>query len=507
MKSQSTTDSALKGALWIGSGVGGQVFIQIIVLMILARILSPADFGVVTASLVISGLGLIFTEIGVGPSIVQKKIISNNHIRAGFFVSVILAGMMAYLINELRMEISELFNIKELAEVIPCLALIYLLRGFSVVSESLLQREHEFKKIAIVEFISYSLGYGVTSITLAYHGYSYWSLIIAQLVQATIRSILFFILKKISIIPTFEITPYRELLHYGVGFTAARFANYIANQSDKFIIGRYLGESALGLYGRSYQLAIMPINLIGRILDKVAFPILSSLQDDVSKLRASYEKLLVSASFLALPISCLLFILSDEIILSILGDSWTNVIVTFQIMVIGLLFRLSYRISDSMLKALGKVYKRALRQILYALMVLLLSYAGSSYGVNGVAAGVLWAVLINALMMAQLCLKETKHSWKEVVQFVFSGYRFALIVSTPVFLVNLLLNYYPMLAIAELILLMIIWLFSVVLIIRYIPNIVFRNIEINILNSILNNIPVKLKKYLFGSQQIARESN
>jgi len=452
--------------------------------MVLARILSPAEFGIVTASLVISGFGLIFTEIGVGPSIVQKKNITVEHIKAGFFISAFISIVMAYSVNEFKNEISELFNIKDLAGVIPYLALIYLLRGLTVVSEALLQRKHEFKKISIIEFISYSLGYGVTSIILAYQGYSYWSLIIAQLVQTII-----------PLIPVFKIAPYKELLYFGVGFTAAKIANYVANQSDKFIISRYLGESALGLYGRSYQLAVMPINLIGRVLDKVTFPIMSEMQGDERKLKTGYEKLLISASFMAFPLSCILFILSDEIVLFVLGDKWLSVTTIFQIMVFGLVFKLAFKISDSMLKALGKVYKLAVRQTVYAFAVSIFCFVGAHYSINWVAVGLLLAGLLNTFMMVQLCLKETKNSWLETGRYIFYGYRFALIASMPVFLIDILLEDFIAYVLFELVLLVGVWLLSIFLMTRYIPEIVFRESGMVILNSIFSLFPGKIRKF------------
>jgi len=496
VKKHSATDRTINGLMWLGSGVGGQVVVQIIVLMILARLLTPAEYGIVTASVVISGLGLIFTEIGIGPSIVQRKTISDSHIRAGFLMSVLLGGLMAYLINSFKVEISEFFNIKELSEVIPYLALIYLLRGISVVSESLLQRALQFKKIAIIDFVSYSAGYGITGVALAYAGYSFWALIYAQLAQVAIKSLLLFFYRKIPFLPVLSLAPYKELMNFGLGFTIARIANYLANQSDKFVISRYLGGDALGLYGRAYQLAIMPINVIARILDQVTFPILSGVQDDEIKLRAGYEKLLISASFMALPISCLLYIVSDELILVVLGEQWRSVITIFQIMVVGLLFRLVYRISDSILKALGKVYKRALRQLVYALFVLLFSYIGSAYGVDGVAYGVLAAVIINSLMMVQLCIKETNNSWLGIIGFVFYGYRLAVLASIPVFLTDLILTYLGFVNIVNLLVLLFVWLASILFIIKYLAEFIFKESGMSILYSILNLLPIRIKNIL-----------
>lgn len=500
MRTQNTKDRALKGLLWIGSGVGAQVLIQITVLMILARILTPQEYGVVTASVIISGLGLIFTEIGVGPAIVQKKIITNSHISAGFLLSIILAGLMASFINYYKIEISKIFNIAELSNVIPYLSILFLLHGFSVVSESLLQRELKFKKIAIIGFASYLVGYSFVGISLAYYGYSYWALIYAQIAQTVIKTFLFVLVRNITIFPVFSIAPYRELLRFGLGFTVARVANYMANQADKFILSRFLGDGILGLYGRSYQLAIMPINLIGKILDMVTFPVLSELQDDMSKIKSSYEKLLVSASFLSLPISCLLFILSDEIIFFVLGEKWAGVVVIFQVMVIGLLFRLTYRISDSTLKALGRVNKRAIRQIFYALFVLLFSYVGSNYGAKGVAVGVLLAVFINTIMMIQLCVEVTKNSWLEIFKFIFYGYRFAFMVSMPVFFIDILLTHFSMPALIELSILFPVWFISVILIVRYIPEIFFRELGLDILRSISTIFPLRLKKLILGGK-------
>jgi PST family polysaccharide transporter len=201
-------------------------------------------------------------------------------------------------------------------------------------------------------------------------------------------------------------------MYFGGGFTAARIGNYLGVQGDNLVVGRWLGAEALGIYGRAYQLMASPAMLVGQILDRVLFPAMAKVQDSADRLRAAYRRGVALIALVMLPLSAVLYVLAPEVVHLLLGPAWAGAIVPFQIFSLGLLFRTSYKMSDSLARATGAVYRRAWRQWVYALLVIGGAGLGAAWGLAGVAACVLAAIAVNFFLMAQLSLGLAGMGWR-----------------------------------------------------------------------------------------------
>jgi O-antigen/teichoic acid export membrane protein len=180
------------------------------------------------------------------------------------------------------------------------------------------------------------------------------------------------------------------------------------------------------MYSRAFQLIVMPANLFGQVLDTVLFPAMSAVQDSRSRLTSAFRRGVLFITVVVLPISVLCIILAPEIIRVVLGKNWENAIAPFQILSVSILFRTSYKMSDSLARATGAVYDRAWRQILFALFVFIGAWVGTQWGLAGVACGVLLATCLNYLFMADLSLKLISMSWKDFFKDQIPSFGFAL---------------------------------------------------------------------------------
>jgi O-antigen/teichoic acid export membrane protein len=151
--------------------------------------------------------------------------------------------------------------------------------------------------------------------------------------------------------------------------------------------------------------------LLGQALDVVLFPAMSRVQEDSARLALAYRRGITAVALVMLPGSAILFVIAPELVRLLLGPQWGAVVVPFQILVIGLLLRTSYKLSDSLARATGAVYRRAWRQAVYAALVAGGAWLGHRSGIAGVAAGVLGAVAVNFLLMAHLSLRMAGMSW------------------------------------------------------------------------------------------------
>ena len=400
--------------MFTGSGV--QAVLQWLVLIVLARLLTPADFGLVSAALVVVGLSQNLSQFGVGPAVVQIPHLEERHLRAGFTMSVLLGFLLAGLIWLLSPYIAGFFRMQELIPVLRALGWIFPFSGSSVMAESLLQRELHFRWLAGIQVVSYAVGYGVVGVSLASLGYGVWALVNANLAQTIVKSTILLIVQPCPKRPHIEWSAFKELMYFGGGFTLARISNYVALQGDNLVVGRWLGAAALGLYGRAYQLMVLPATLFGQVLDSVLFPAMAKVQGEPERLATAYRRGVALLGLLILPTSAATFMLAPELIHVFLGPAWRDAIVPFQILTVGMLFRTSYKMSDSLARATGAVYRRAWRQGVYAALVVGGAWIGQRWGITGVSYGVLGAITVNFFLMAELSLRLTAMTWKSLLE-------------------------------------------------------------------------------------------
>lgn len=404
------TRRTLSGLLWMAWGKGAYAVLQLVVLAVLARLLAPAEFGVVTAALVVIGFTNIFSQLGVGPAIVQRPTLEPRHIDTAFTTTVLFGlalGGLTWLGAPLA---ARFFRIDAVAPVLRVLALLFPLTGIGVVAESLVKRDLRFRWLAKLEVTTYAIGYGAVGIALGAAGWGVWALVCGEIARSALRSGVLLWDHPPRLRPTVNPGAFRELMYFGGGFTIARAANYLALQGDNLVVGRTLGPTALGLYGRAYSMMNAPAG-IGAILDNVLFPAMAKVQHDPRRLARAYHRGVAMLGIVILPLSAILFVVSPEVVHVVLGPRWAGVVEPFRILALGMLFRTSYKMSDSLARSTGAVYRRAWRQIIYAGLVIGGAAVGQRWGIVGVATGVTFAVTANFLLMAQLSLSVVQTSW------------------------------------------------------------------------------------------------
>lgn len=407
-----------EGLIWAFAGTGIQNLLQMLVMLIMARLISAEEFGLVNLALVAVALTAMLSNMGVGQAIIQRQTLSSKHLTAGFVIATftgVVFGIMMWLASEWM---AAYFQMEQLSVVLKVLSVLFPLMGMTVVSEAVLQREMRFRPLSGIQVVSYFIGYGLVGISLGFLHYGIWALIAAHVIQVIIRSASLLIVVPPVFIwragrPNKE--TFSELMRFGGFASLDQAGNFIALQIDNIIIGRWLGAGALGLYGRAYQLAIIPATLLGQVLDKVLFSSMAKIQDDTVKLKQAYLRSLSATSALVAPISVFCVLCAPEIIYLLLGERWDGIVRPFQLLCLGMVFRTSYKVSNSVALAKGYVVQRALRQFLYIGFVVAGAGIGLSWGLNGAAIGVLLAIMayyLNTLHLSKTILPCT---WRELI--------------------------------------------------------------------------------------------
>jgi len=422
-QTSSSTYSFKATASWAAAGSIAQVASQVLAITVLARILTPAEFGVVSAAALITQLALIFSEFGVGPYVVQRLQLGATALGTCYVASCCLGAAVALLLWLSAPLLAHALRVPELLQVLRAYAAVFIVAGASAVHDALLQRELDFRFLARADAISFSLGYTGLSIVCALLGFSYWSIVIGHLSQAVIRGIMVIARHPHVARSPVSLAELRPLLRFGGGQTLSRLANYIAAQADGFVVTARLGVTAIGYYGRANQLVTMPAVQLGQIFDKVLFPAIARMQQDRSRSAAAYGRAITAISLLSLPLTALVWILGAQIVHVALGSQWQAVVQPMRILALAIPFRLIHKVSDPTARAFGATYTRAWRQAVFALSVAVLAVGLSRYGLSAVAWGVVAASILDAGLMVWLCCALTGFSARQLARALVPGAR------------------------------------------------------------------------------------
>jgi O-antigen/teichoic acid export membrane protein len=402
----------VRGMAIMGLSFTVQTVLQIGFIAVLMRLVTPAQYGLVTGSLVAVFFTTLLAESGIGAAIVQRRELTRDHVRVGYTLSVALGLICWGLLAALAPWVAAALNLPQLTPYVRVVALIFVLNNLTL-SDYILARRLQFGRLAIAESVAYGVGYGAVAIWLAVDGYGAWAIVWGQVAQSGLRTLLVWCFAPHPVRPLFRRREARELLGYGSGHTLGRVAFYVASQGDNFVVARTLGAAALGLYGRAYQMVDLAATLFGQVTNEVLFPAMATVQDNIATLRRVFRTGVASLALIALPVSIVAAVTSRQLVLLLLGPHWLPLRDAFDVIVFGMLFRTSTKLSDSLARATGAVYRRAWRTIVFAAAVVSGSLIGQFWGIRGVSYGVLAALFANYLLMSQLSMRLTETTWRQ----------------------------------------------------------------------------------------------
>jgi len=377
-------DTVIRGSLATGLSQGGAMGLTIISAVVLARLLTPDDFGLLGMVSVFINFLFIFKDIGLSHATIQKDIISRPQISTLFWINSLISLSLGLLLLVSGPLVSKFYGRSELTGIMALIAISFVVEGFTIQHTALLRRNLKFTGVAIADILS-RFSFLVTGIIMALLHFGYWSLVGGHIARSLV--LLSFTLYFCPWIPgrMQKGTGVRNMIKFGGHLTTGHLLAYLARNLDKILIGKLYGAAPLGLYRQSYQLLMQPLSQIKLPLTSLSLPVLSSLKKDPERYRSYFNKLLDMSISLALPVAVYCFLESDFLIPFVLGPQWLDAIPIFRILAIGGIF-----VSASFLPGLALLshgYSKKYMQLLMATSaVQTLSFvAGSPFGVNGIA--------------------------------------------------------------------------------------------------------------------------
>ena len=405
----------LSGLGWSYLATFIKALLSLLVLIILARLLAPADFGLLAIAWIFIMFGSRFGQAFVGPAIVQRSELTDLHIQVGITLSLTTAIVLAAFVLLLAPFVGEFFNEPTASQVLQALSVIFLINGIGNVPTHLLRRDLRFKELMFADILAYFTGYGLTAVILAFQGYGVWSLVWGEIMHKVIHTIIVIRYTHTHLYPRWAVREATDLLSRGAGFSLARFFEFIARQGGHFVIGRWLGAASLGFYTRADKLILVPRNYVGQSLFQVLFPAMAQRQQGTERLATIYLRGSEILSLVALPVSALLFLSAPEIVLVILGDQWDPVVGLLRILAFAVLFQMCDILNVAAIGALGAVYRQAWRQGVHAFLVVGGAWFASRWGLESVMVAIVAAQVVAYLLLAQLAVSLLRVRWRHFI--------------------------------------------------------------------------------------------
>jgi PST family polysaccharide transporter len=398
---------------WRFAGAAAAALSQLGSSIVLARLLAPEDFGVMALTWIVIGLLRPLSDLGLGNAVVQRATLSERHIRVAFTLACLLGLGLAVVVYAAAPVCATLLQNPQVTGILRLLALGFAVQGTAVVSSALLRRQLDFRVLFFIDVGSYIGGFAVVAIVLALSGFGVWSLAAGTLVQIVVAAVAQSLFVRHSARPLLATTELSELLNFGIGGTAVALVNYVALNGDNFIVGRWGGAGPLGLYTRAYNLMNLPFSHVSNVISTVLFPALAQVQHEPERLQRAYLLLTQLVGTVAGPVMVAMAVAAPHLIPMLYGPQWLGAIPALQVLCCAGYFRALYHIGGVLAQSAGYVYAELLRQVVYAMIVVLGAWVGLRYGLTGVATGVGLAILFMYLVTGQLCLRITHTPWKQ----------------------------------------------------------------------------------------------
>jgi O-antigen/teichoic acid export membrane protein len=354
---ESLTTRTLKGAAWIGGASVARLALRVVSVAILARLLTPHEYGVVAGALIAMDFAAMIYGMGLAPTLIQREDMRPDHVATAFSSALSMAVLAAVGMWFAAPLIADLLQIPELTEILKVLAWLTPFGAFSVLCEALLARNMQVKRVAMRPLLSFTISTFLVAIPLAWYGFGYWSLVAMQAVDIVVSALaLGFGARKLLVWPCFSRRAFAELWPLSLGFTLNQPFSYLASNADRFIIGRVLGTATLGIYTRASFFANTAGTLFGNVARLSVFPAMAKVQQDEARLRSALLKSFSVLALLTLPVSAFCVIFAPELVDLLLGDKWQIAVVPFAILSGTLYFSLAWRNCATLFQALGHPY-------------------------------------------------------------------------------------------------------------------------------------------------------
>lgn len=390
---ESLKQKAISGLIWSAVQRFGTMAISFASNLVLARLLLPADFGSIGMLMVFIAIAATLVEGGFGTALIQKKQPTSIDYSTIFYFNFLFSLVLYVVLFFSAPAIASFYKMEQLCAMLRVMGIIIFISSLGIVQDNQLQKQLNFSRLAIIDVVSTTVG-TFMGIILAFLGFGVWSLVAKTILNSALRSSLLWLLSKWRPLKVFSLASFKELLSFGGLILLANITETITVQLVSLIIGRFYSSKDLGFYVQAKNVHNIPERTIPFIVNRVFFPVFSSIQDDIDKVVVALKKSLKALTFVNFPLMIILMIIGKPLIIILFTDKWLESTPYFQLLCLG---GMLYSVNSNNVNIL-----KALRQgksILYVLLIKRgITFAsiiiGMRFGIYGIVCGSVLSVYL-----------------------------------------------------------------------------------------------------------------
>jgi len=386
----------------LGWTAGGRLVAQVVawgVTIVVMRILDPTDYGLLAMATVLTGFAGLFASLGLGGAVVHAREIDTATLRGVFGMVIAMNCGLFVVVYFTAPAVAIFFGEDRLTAIIRVIAIQFLVGVIGVIPDSMLARELEFKRRALLE-LSASIVGAATTLALALAGWGVWSLVYGSLVGATWSAVGLNFIRPFFHLPILAFRRLRELFAFGGYVIMSRMLLYTYLQADMVIGGRFLGKEQVGYYSVGMHLASLPVQRISAILNEVAFPAFARIQDERERVARYLLQSIRLLSLLSFPVFWGIAAVAPEFVRVLLGDKWEPAILPLQLLALLMPIRMIGQLMPPTLQGIGQA-KLVARNQLQACVVMVIAFlVGVRYGIIGLSLA--WLVAFPLVFLVNL---------------------------------------------------------------------------------------------------------
>lgn len=399
----SLTRSAASGVKWNAVSQAGQQLMQLVTMIVLARLLSPGDFGLLGMALIVAGFLAIFKDMGTSSALIRDRDNEPELLATIFWTNTGLGVLAFLLLVAISPLLAIFFHESRLSPVLCVMAAGFFLSGLSNVHKALLERHLAFRALAAAE-LSGVLAGAVVGIGLARAGAGVWALVAQALANITVNTLLLWVLSSYRPQFRFSWERLRQVAGFSLNLTGYNVFNYAVRNTDNLLIGRFLGAAPLGIYALAYRIMVYPLQSVTTVISRVMYPVYAQIQDDDPRMRSAFARTTGMIALVTFPMMMGVCALARPFMLTVFGPQWAEAIPLVRLLApIGM--------AQSIVASVGVIFQTKGRTDLlfrWGLLsgtLFIASFAiGLHWGVLGVATG--YVIVSSTLMIPNLMLAQ-----------------------------------------------------------------------------------------------------
>jgi len=348
-----TKNKVLNGLFWKVMENGGAQGVQFLVSLFLARLLSPAEYGVVAIITIFITIANVIVQNGFGTALIQKHQADEVDFSSVFYLNLLVAAGIYVMLFFAAPYIAEFYQNPEMTALIRVLAIILFPGAVTSVQSAFVSRKMEFKGLFLAT-LGASVLSGIVSVGMAYSGFGVWALAGQQISYYFGLMMILFI--TISWKPQFlfSIERLKSMFSFGWKLLCASLLDTVFNNIQGLVMGKIYNEEVLGFYNRGEQFPKLIVNNLGAAIQSVMLPALSVNQNDLDRVKSMLRRSIMTSSYLVLPMMAGMIAVADNLILALLGPKWSGSVIFLQIMCIAYSFWPIHIVNLQALNALGR---------------------------------------------------------------------------------------------------------------------------------------------------------